>query len=128
MKHLLLALVVIIASHAGAENDLDRNAPDKMDYVLFVTLKIKTEKVSDFKLALLSIVDQVRAENGNSAYLVHQSPVDATEFSVYEHWKSDEAHQRHLGTPFMKAYLKLVTPLIEAGYPVRKKYVELDAL
>ena len=71
-------------------------APGKADYVLFVEVKVKPETVDDFKEALLSRVAPTRIEDGNLAYIAHQSPDDPTDFIVDEHWKTDDAHTRHL--------------------------------
>ena len=106
-----------------AESD---GAPDKSDYVLFVTVKVKPESIGDFKAALLSIVEPTRSQDGNLAYFVHQSPSDASEFAVYEHWESDAAHIAHIASPVFANYSKLTAPMLEPGYPVKAKYIELD--
>jgi quinol monooxygenase YgiN len=124
-KLLLLALLLPALAHADS-GDVERNAPDKEDYVLVVTIKVKTEQVVDFKTAILDVVDRVHDEDGNLAYIVHQSPTDATDFVIYEHWQTDEAHKNHLNKPFMVDFFKKTGSMAEAGFPSRKKYIDLE--
>lgn len=122
-------LIVIAGLLFCGMNSLTSNiahADVQTDYVLIVEVKVKPEVVAQFKDALLSIVAPTRLEDGNLAYIAHQSPDDPTDFMVYEHWESDEAHVQHLQSPMFVNYSKMVAPMIEAGYPVRKKMIEID--
>lgn len=100
--------------------------PEKQDYVLFVDVRVKPESVTDFKQAILAIVSSTRAENGNLAYIVHQSPEDPTDFMVYEHWLTDEDHARHLHSSIFVNYSRAVAPMIANGYPIRKRMIVLN--
>jgi quinol monooxygenase YgiN len=113
-------------ARAQGPGGIQAAAPNKVDYVLFVEVKVKPESVLDFKEALLSVVAPTRAEPGNYAYIVHQSPTDPTDFMFYEHWQSDEYHERHLQSPCFLNYSNIVTPMMEPGYPIRKKMIDLD--
>lgn len=112
--------------YAQNASDIQAAAPIKSDYVLFVEVKVKPENVLDFKKALLSIVASTQVEVGNLAYIVHQSPDDQTDFMVYEHWQSDADHVLHLQNPTFVNYSKTVAPMMETGYPIRKKMIDLE--
>lgn len=115
-------LWIFLATGAHA----DQRASRRDDYSLFVAVKVRPGTVASFKKALLSIVEESRAEEGNLGYLVLQSPEDPTQFAVYERWESDAAHERHVHQPFFVEYARTVGPMIEKGYPIRKKYLELE--
>ena len=55
---------------------------------------------------LLSLVNPTRSEPGCINYDLHQALDDRSLFVFYENWKSKEELERHLGMPYLMAFLE----------------------
>jgi quinol monooxygenase YgiN len=135
----MLTAVVLIASitatHASAQvadsqpyaprEQQPVEAPKNADFVYFVSVKVKPDQVSAYKTIFAPYADLTRKEEGCVNYFVNQSPDDPTEFAIYEHWRSDEARAAHLAALYTVKFFADTKPMIETGYPVRKKFMEL---
>jgi quinol monooxygenase YgiN len=68
--------------------------------------RAKEGKEETVKQELLSLVKPTRAEAGCINYDLHQAPDDKSLFIFYENWKSKEDLDKHLGMPYLKAFLE----------------------
>jgi len=119
------ASLAVSLSFAKENSPLSSQAPKTPDFVIIADVKVKPNKVLEFKKTVIPYAEETRKESGTLAYIVHQSPDDPTEFKTYEHWKSDEGRAAHLAAPHTVTFFKKVTPFFEPGYPIRHKVVEL---
>jgi quinol monooxygenase YgiN len=55
---------------------------------------------------LLSLVNPTRSEPGCINYDLHQAHDDKSLFIFYENWKSKEDLDKHLGMPYLRAFLE----------------------
>lgn len=63
---------------------------------IFMTLRVRPEKVDEARGALVRLAEHVRSsEPGNLAYVFHQRKDDPTVFLAYEKYASDEALAEH---------------------------------
>lgn len=125
MKKLLLATILVLSSLTAMAQDVQVEAPQSEDYVLFVSVKIKPEHIQDFKKLVLPYSRLTAQEEGNFAYVVHQSQDNSSEFEIYEHWKSEEGRSVHLKYDHTVKFFSAVKGLFEEGYPKRKKVIRL---
>lgn len=127
MKFVIFAVLFSISlGLAKADQEISVEAPARPDFVLFVSVKIKPDRVADFKNLVLPYAQETRQEPGNAAYLIHQSPDDPTEFAVYEHWRSDDARNQHMAAAHTVQFFTEAGPMFEPGYPARKRFVGLE--
>ena len=61
---------------------------------------------------LLSLVNPTRSEPGCINYDLHQAHDDKSLFIFYENWKSKEDLDKHLGMPYLKAFLEKAESLL----------------
>lgn len=104
---------------------IDEPVHQTEDYALFVTIKIKPEKVVEYKRVLLPYLEKVRSDVGLLTYKMHQSADDPTNFELYAHFTSKEAHESHLNQQHTKDYLAIAKSLFLDGYPIRRKVFQL---
>jgi quinol monooxygenase YgiN len=55
---------------------------------------------------LLSLVNPTRSELGCINYDLHQAHDDKSLFVFFENWKSKEDLEKHLGMPYLRAFLE----------------------
>ncbi len=68
---------------------------------------VATEGVEEVLEALPALVSGTRSEEGNHAFLAHQSKDDPTVFGFYEQFTDDDAHDRHSKMPHVAEILSL---------------------
>ena len=66
-------------------------------------LTAKPGKEDDLRAALTGLIAPTRSEEGCVEYLLHESTDQPGRFVFYENWKSREALDRHLQTPYLQA-------------------------
>lgn len=81
------------------------------EIVIIARLKVKDGEVEAAKNAVLAIVEDSRAEEGNLNYDIHQAIDDPTVFIWHETWKSKSAIDEHFATDFFQGLLAAVGPL-----------------
>ena len=59
------------------------------------TLSVKPDQVEAFKKSAPELMNKVRQEPGNHAYIGHQSPEEATRFVFYEQYDDEAALLAH---------------------------------
>jgi quinol monooxygenase YgiN len=68
--------------------------------------KAKEGMEETVKQELLSLVKPTRSEPGCISYELHLANDDKSLFIFYENWKSMEDLDKHLGMPYLKAFLE----------------------
>jgi len=73
-----------------------------------VMARIKAKKGTEKKVKeeLLSLVGPTRSEKGCINYDLHQSADDSGFFMLYENWKDMKSLDKHLETPYVKAFME----------------------
>ena len=117
-----LAVVGFLGSMILGAGVAQGTTTDAQPIVQIAIAKVKPGTQEAFKTAVEKILKPTRAEAGNVSYHYIQSIQDPTEFIFVEVWKSNEAIDTHMSTPFLKAFFAEVGPLFEVGYPILKKY------
>lgn len=79
-----------------------------------VMARIKAKKGMEKKVKeeLLSLVGPTRSEKGCINYDLHQSADDSALFMVYENWKDMKSLDKHLETPYLKAFVEKAKKLL----------------
>ena len=91
-------LVELKASNSAGDKGLEA------DWLTAVTFIRGMEgKENEVKTELLSLTAPTRAEPGNIAYDLYQSPVHRNEFMRFEVWRNPQALEDHKQTPHLKA-------------------------
>lgn len=93
------------------KSQLGKRSSDK-PFVMMVTLKPKSGQASKIVAGMKKATPPTRAEEGNTAYLLLQSPTDSESFVVYERWKSVAALEAHMKTPHIIELLKDLEPVL----------------
>ena len=75
----------------------------KSHLTVVAELNAKPGKENDLRDALTGLIELTRSEEGCVEYLLHESTDQRGRFVFYENWKSREALDRHLATPYLKA-------------------------
>jgi quinol monooxygenase YgiN len=68
---------------------------------------------------LRSAIVPTHAEDENIHYSIHQGTADPDSFVAIERWPSQEALERHLGTPHLKHLAEVVGDLITEPLDIR---------
>jgi quinol monooxygenase YgiN len=66
-------------------------------------LTAKPGKENDLRDALAGLIEPTRNEDGCVEYVLHESTDRPGRFVFYENWKSREALDQHLRTPYLQA-------------------------
>ena len=66
-------------------------------------LTAQSGKENDLRDALIGLIEPTRNEEGCVEYVLHESTDQPGRFVFYENWKSREALDLHLGTPYLQA-------------------------
>jgi len=74
---------------------------------------VKQGKEAEAELAMTNLVQQTRSEEGCLAYTLHQDIKNPCFFLIYETWENRELWQKHMQSPHLIEYRKIVTSLIE---------------
>jgi quinol monooxygenase YgiN len=87
--------------------DSDRLGRGKrMKVTVLAMAKAKEGMEETVRQELLSLVNPTRSEPGCINYDLHQADDDKSLFIFYENWKSKEDLEKHLGMPYLKAFLE----------------------
>ena len=84
----------------------------RMKLTVLAIAKAKEGKEEIVKQELLALVKPTRSEPGCINYDLHQAPDDKSFFIFYENWKSKEDLDKHLGMPYLKAFLEKAEGLL----------------
>jgi quinol monooxygenase YgiN len=68
------------------------------------TLTVKPETRAEFIAAATACIEEVRKENGNIAYDLHESVTDPAKMVFVEQWENAEALVPHRTAEHMKAF------------------------
>lgn len=68
-------------------------------FVVIVSIRVKPDKVQDFRAAILDNATNTRKEPGNVRFDVLQGEEDAARFQLYEVYKSKDDFAAHQKTP-----------------------------
>ncbi len=95
--------ILVELKTAAAKQASAQKMPDK-DLLTAVTfIRGKEGKEDELKRELLALTPPTRAESGNIAYDLYQSPMKKNEFMRIEVWRNPEALELHKATPHLKA-------------------------
>jgi len=92
--------------------------------VVAATLKAAEGKGDDVEQAFLTLLPNVKQEQGTLTYVVHRGTDDRDKFFVYEKYRAKEDLDFHSSTPHFKEFFKVVGPIL-AGQPDISFYQEL---
>lgn len=82
------------------KTQLGKRPPEK-PFVLLVTLKPKQGQAGKVIAAMKKATPLTRKEEGNTAYLLLQSPTEKNDLLVFERWKSLAALDAHVKQPYI---------------------------
>ncbi|MEI8028036.1 MAG: putative quinol monooxygenase [Pseudomonadota bacterium] len=82
-------------------------------FVNLVTVKIKSELLSEFLSVLTKYAATTRLEPGVAEYKIHQSPNDPSVIVLYEVYKNTQARETHNASEHRNEFFKTVK---EKGY------------
>src|ERR1700744_3215112 len=71
------------------------------------------------------LVPQTRAEEGVSAFILHEDRDKAGHFMLYEVYRDQAAVESHFATPHFAAIAKALSELAEGGAPSLTYYTEI---
>ena len=76
------------------------------ELVFYVELRVKRERVDEWRRALDEIIEHMSKEDAFVACYLDQDPHDECRFTLYERWNepSVEAFLAHQMTPYRQAY------------------------
>jgi quinol monooxygenase YgiN len=72
---------------------------------IFAEISPKTEHFADAKNAIISILDQTRAEIGCHSFKLFEAP-DKQSLYLFEEWENQEALELHHTKPYTRAVFK----------------------
>ena len=78
-------------------------------YVVIVSIRVKPDKVQDFRTAILDNTINTRKEPGNVRFDVLQGEEDPARFQLYEVYKSKDDFAAHQKTPHYIRWRDTVT-------------------
>ncbi len=83
-----------------------------MAYTLAITLKCQDGAAETFRRVLAEIAPDSRAEEGNIAFVTHESLEEDNVFLVYESYVDERAYEAHLATPGYQRVAAELFPLV----------------
>jgi quinol monooxygenase YgiN len=82
-------------------------------------------KRDELRQAFDILVPQTRAEEGVSAFILHEDRDKAGHFMLYEVYRDQAAVESHFATPHFAAIVKALGELTEGGAPNLTYYTEI---
>ncbi len=82
-------------------------------------------KRDELRQAFDVLVPQTRAEEGVSAFILHENREKAGYFMLYEVYRDQAAVESHFATPHFAAIVKALGELAEGGVPSLTYYTEI---
>ena len=113
----MIALLLLLAASAKASVE---------PILVIATVKVKAGTEIAFKEAAQDILAPTHVEAGSISYGFYQSPVDPTEFTTVEVWRSQVDINQHMKQPFMQAFFQRVGNFFAPGYPILKSYQQFS--
>ncbi len=95
--------------------------------VVVAELKAIKGREEEMEKALLGMIPDVKEEEDTLIYILHRNMDDPTNFLFYEKYTDADAFVAHSETPYFKALLKIITPLL-AEAPKIVMYEELAGI
>ena len=94
------------------------------ELAVVATLKIRADKLEDFRQAVAEAAVATREEPGCFLYEVHADPADPECFVLLERWADKAALDEHLALPHAKAFMTAL-PGCLAGPPQIRRFAPL---
>jgi quinol monooxygenase YgiN/uncharacterized protein YndB with AHSA1/START domain len=82
--------------------------------VVLATIKAKAGKEADLELVLRNVVAPTRAQPGCLQFELYRSAQDPAVMTAFEHWDSEENHERHLQGGHVKTLLSRFDEIVAA--------------
>lgn len=95
--------------------------------IVIATLEAQTGREHEVETALQALIPQVQAEEMTLTYIFHRAEDDPGIFLFYERYTNKEAFEQHLDSPYLKATLAHILPLLRRD-PFIARYKELGAI
>lgn len=83
-------------------------------------LKARPEKIVETREALMSMIEQTRAEEGCIVYELMQNDVDPTDFTFVEEWTGDAELGAHLQSDHVQSVIARAEELFAAPPDIRR--------
>ena len=81
-------------------------------------MRVKADRIQEYKDTARDLVLASRAEEGNISYSLNQSAADPCIFAFLEVWKDQDAIDLHNETAHFTGILPRLGELTEEGFPV----------
>ena len=94
------------------------NLPGELSVV--ASLKIRPDRLEEFRDAACLAARETRAEPGCFLYEVHADPKDPETFVVIERWADAAAVDTHLALPHAQAFMALLPGFLAAPPEIRR--------
>jgi quinol monooxygenase YgiN len=86
---------------------------DQKRLTVVARVKARPGKEEEVKKELLALIGSTRSEAGCINYDLHQADDDPYVFMFYETWRSREDLDKHLETPYLKAWREKCESLVD---------------
>ncbi len=86
-------------------------------FKIVARLKVKTDKVDEFKKTAEELVKKSSEEEGNVFYSLNQDPQDAQKFAFIECWKDEEAMKIHGASEHFTRIFPILSEMAESSGP-----------
>lgn len=79
------------------------------------SLRVKKDKIDEFKKTAKDLIDKSRAEEANIFYTLNQSVEDEQQFAFIECWRDQEALKEHEATEHFRNTFPVLGALCDAS-------------
>jgi quinol monooxygenase YgiN len=83
-------------------------------------LKARPEKIDETREALMSMIEQTRAEEGCIVYELMQNDADPTDFTFVEEWTGDAELGAHLQSDHVQSVISRADELFASPPDIRR--------